>query len=65
MGEVFKPESLAKKRKAHIPDITPKPVKPPTSTPITLETVYQEIRYIREELMKIKQVLRKYGIHIK
>jgi len=63
MGEVFKPEAFTRRRRTGIPDITPKPVKPP-SPPLTPETFHQEIREIREELTKIKEALRRHGIHV-
>ena len=60
MGEVFRPEDLGGKKK-------PSDLSPGLSgiTPTTLQDVLREIRLLKFEVKKIKQVLRANGIVVK
>ena len=60
MGEVFKPEDLVDGKKP--PDLSP---WPSGIAPTTLREVIREIRLLKAEIAKIKQVLRNNGIAIK
>ena len=57
MGEVYRPEDLVGKKKKPS-DISP---WPSGITPTTLQDVVQEIRLLKVEVNKIKQVLRANG----
>lgn len=60
MGEVYRPEDLVGGKKK------PSDLSPNLSgvTPTTLQDVIREIRLLRAEVNKIKQVLRANGIAI-
>ena len=60
MGEVYRPEDLVGKKKKPS-DLTPMPSR---IEPITLEDVIREIKLIKAELNKIKQILRANGKNI-
>ena len=59
MGEVFKPEDLVDGKKPS--DLSP---WPSGITPMTLREVIREVRLLKAEVAKIKQVLRTNGIAI-
>ncbi len=59
MGEVYKPDAVARK-KLRIPDIPPQ-TTPPPMTP-TLESVYREIQELKAEIMRIRRALERQGI---
>ena len=60
MGEVYKPEDIVGgKRKPS--DLSPNLKR---AIPITLQDVIRELRLLRAEVAKIKQVLRANGIAI-
>ena len=58
MGEVYKPEDLVFGKKKHS-DLSPGLNE---ITPNTLTDIIQEIRLLKTEVRKIKQVLRANGI---
>jgi hypothetical protein len=57
LGEVYRPEDLVSKKKKPS-DISP---WPSGITPTTMQDVIQEIRLLKVEVNKIKQVLRANG----
>ena len=59
MGEVFKPEDIVNGKKPS--DLSHWPGK---ISPTSLQGVIQEVRLIKAEITKIKQVLRANGINI-
>jgi len=61
MGEVYKPEAVARK-KVRIPDIHPQTPPAPPPMPPTLEDVSREVQELREEIMRIKRALERQGI---
>jgi hypothetical protein len=60
VGEVYRPEDIfgGKKKPS---DLSPKPI---VITPTTLQDVMREVRLLRAEVDKIKQVLRANGIAV-
>jgi hypothetical protein len=62
MGEVYKPENFAKKKKSPIRDI--KPEFPAPSIPPNVKALTQEIERLKHEIEKIKRALRIQGIQI-
>lgn len=61
MGEVYRPEDLVGGKKK------PSDLSPGVSgiTPTTLQDIFREIRLLKAEVKKIKQVLRANGILVK
>lgn len=61
MGEVYRPEDIVGEKKK------PSDLSPGLSgiTPTTLQDVIREIRLLRTEIEKIKQVLKANGIVVK
>ena len=60
MGEIYKPEDITGKKKKPS-DLTPLPIG---IEPITLEDVIQQIKILKADVNKIKQVLRANGKNI-
>jgi hypothetical protein len=64
LGEVYRPEDVVSRRRGKpISDLTPTPVPEPI-IPISLEHVIQEIKSMKVEIAKIKNVLRAHGIPV-
>ena len=61
MGEVYKPDAVARK-KLRIPDIPPQTPPPPPPMPPTLESVYREVQELKAEIMRIRSALERQGI---
>ena len=61
LGEVYRPEDLVGKKKKPS-DLTP---LPSGITPTTLQDVIREVRLLKAEVNKIKQVLRAKGMVVK
>jgi len=64
MGQVHRPEDLAAKRGFRTRDIPKPPTAPEPTPPASLEAVYEEVRWLRAELERVKQALKKHGIPI-
>lgn len=62
MGEIYRPDDLASKRRVLHPDLPDIPV--PTPSRLTLEAILEEIRALREDVEKIKRALRAHGIRV-
>ncbi len=62
MSGIFKPEDLARQRIPRLPGreppTLPQPVQP------SLQSLYQQILELREEVEKIKRALMKHGISL-
>jgi hypothetical protein len=63
LGKVFKPEDLAGRRKIEVPDISPTPLPRPARRP-DLQSLAEEVRLLKAEVAKIKEVLRSHGIPV-
>lgn len=62
MGEVYRPEDLARRRRKPV-DLIPKRVTQPI-TLAELEEISRDIGSIKSELTKIKMALKAHGIEI-
>ena len=63
MGEVYRPEDIVRRKDSSERDLTPKPI-PRRSIPSSWESVLSEIKSLKLEIIKIKQVLRAHGIAV-
>ena len=64
MGEVYRPEDFLRRREGKGRDLGPKDLPMPTPTP-TLDELIREVKALKSEVEKIKNVLKINGISIK
>ena len=63
MGEIRRPEDIISGRGKPPSDLTPRPIPRPI-TPRKLDDVIQELKLLKDEIEKIKRILRTHGIAI-